>query len=394
MSAVTPVSTFARSYEADVLDAIPSDATVHDFPKAKSERALLVRFTLPDGASWLGGFAAGSLAARACSGVFASPSPTCACVVSCGRVYAVDVAHPERTTVVLPELVTQALPDVPAGLLLFADPWEIHAYGIEGLAWSSGRIAIDGLTMVSADARTVVVRVEDADGEAEERRLDVRTGRPMRQLLSLFDLTAPVDDAIVTERPPQEASRVVVVDGPGVARLADTLAETAAAAGFEVRRSDGGSWTYERHGQRAQVLLGANRLGITYTDDAWFPPATLDEGGLGIAGLTVPIDTRGFTPGLARHLPGTNTWISDWRVSDRSPEPLCFELHAALLRLAPRSNGVWPPPRGSTRWRVEAYSDDLLFQAVVEMGEAAEVSVRLLLVRGEPEAARPAACRA
>ncbi|MGH7297512.1 MAG: hypothetical protein ACRELB_21425 [Polyangiaceae bacterium] len=160
-----------------MLEEIPGDAPIRYFPETRSERPLLVRFRLPDGSSWVGGFGAGRLAARACSGVFASPSPKRACVVSGGRVYAVDVEHPDRTTVVVPELVMQVVPDVVAGLLLLADPWQLHGYAADGLKWSSGRIAIEGLSVLAADAQTALVCMENADGELEERKVDVRTGR-------------------------------------------------------------------------------------------------------------------------------------------------------------------------------------------------------------------------
>ena len=176
MTVITSLSPFGQEYEAVVLEEIPSDAPVRYFPEARSERPLLVRFALPDGSSWVGGFGAGTLATRACSGVFASPASRRACVVSRGRVYTVDVEHPDRTTVVLPELVMQVVPDVAAGILLLADPWQLHGYAADGLKWSSGRIAIEGLTVLAADAQTAVVRIEDADGEVEERKVDVRTG--------------------------------------------------------------------------------------------------------------------------------------------------------------------------------------------------------------------------
>ena len=175
MSDNTPLS-FEQEYDVVVLEELPSDATVHYFPE-RSERRIFVRFALPNGGSWLGGFGAGTLTRRACNGVFASPAARRACVVSCGRVYAVDVENPVRTTVVVPELIMQVVPDVAAGLLLLADPWQLYGYGANGLEWSSGRIAIEGLTVVAADAQTALVQMEDADGEIEERTIDIRTGR-------------------------------------------------------------------------------------------------------------------------------------------------------------------------------------------------------------------------
>jgi hypothetical protein len=169
-------SSFGRNYDAEVIEEIPGAGPIRYFSEVRCERPLLVRFTLPTGPSWVGGFGAGSLAERACSGVFASPSPTQAYVVSNGRAYVVDVEHPDRTAVVLFELVMQVVPDVPARVLLFADPWQLYAYAVDGLKWSSGRIAIEGLTVLAVDAQTAVVGMEDADGEWVERKVDVRTG--------------------------------------------------------------------------------------------------------------------------------------------------------------------------------------------------------------------------
>jgi hypothetical protein len=168
---------FTREYRADILEEVPGSGQICYFPEAQCESPLLVRFTLPDGASWVGGFGAGSLAARACTGVFASPSPTRSCLVSGGRAYLVEVKEPDKTMVLLSELVMQVVADVPAGVLLLADPWQLHAYGAAGLSWSSSRIATEGFQVLSADERMIVVRMEDPDGELEDRRIDVRTGQ-------------------------------------------------------------------------------------------------------------------------------------------------------------------------------------------------------------------------
>ncbi|MBX3263012.1 MAG: hypothetical protein KF782_25275 [Labilithrix sp.] len=89
----------------------------------------------------------------------------------------VDVEDPRATALLVPELIMQVVPDTSAGVLLLADPWELHAYAADGLKWSSGRLSVEGLTVVAVDERAVLVRVEDADGELEERRIDVQTGR-------------------------------------------------------------------------------------------------------------------------------------------------------------------------------------------------------------------------
>lgn len=171
------LSSFDCRYDAEVLGEVPGDGQVRYFPDGRCQSPLLVRFTLPDGSSWVGGFGEGTLAARACSGVFSSPSSTRACVVSRGCAYAVDVADPEATTILVPELVMQVVPHAAEGVLLLADPWELHAWAAGDLEWSTGRIAVEGLIVASVDDRIVVVHVENADGELEERRIDARTGQ-------------------------------------------------------------------------------------------------------------------------------------------------------------------------------------------------------------------------
>lgn len=177
---MSSLPSFRSEYGADVLREIPSDGLIRYFPDAnRSESPLLVGFTLGDGSSWFGAFGAGTLAARACTGVFASPSSKRALVVSRGRAYLVDVDEPEKTTVVVPELVMQVVPAIDAQLLLIADPWRLHAFAENGLLWSSDRISVEGLTIVVADEQKVLVRVEDADGEIEECSINIRTGRAL-----------------------------------------------------------------------------------------------------------------------------------------------------------------------------------------------------------------------
>ena len=173
----TPLSPFVSEFDAEVLGEVPGRGEMRYFSDVRCESPLVVRFTSLNGSSWVGGFGAGTLAARACTGVFGSPSPNRACVVSRGRAYLVDVAEPEKTTELLSDLVMQVAPDVAAGVILLADPWQLHAYAADGHRWSTGRIAIEGLTVLAADDRIAVVRAEDQDGEFEERRIDIRTGQ-------------------------------------------------------------------------------------------------------------------------------------------------------------------------------------------------------------------------
>ncbi|MFI5299859.1 MAG: hypothetical protein ACHREM_17365 [Polyangiales bacterium] len=168
---------FAHDYDADVVDELPNDIRAHYFfGQQGSDIALLVRFVCTGGAQWVGGFGGGTLTTVACTSVVASPRAGEAIVVSRGRAYAVDVHNPDRTTVLVSELVMQVVPYFAAGLILFADPWVVRAYGIAGMQWTSKRLSVEGLKIVGLDERGIRVRFENPDGAFEECHIDLRSG--------------------------------------------------------------------------------------------------------------------------------------------------------------------------------------------------------------------------
>jgi hypothetical protein len=61
--------------------------------------------------------------------------------------------------------------------VLFADYLEVFAFGADGLAWRSGRVAYDDVTLVSVENDKVVVSGFDApENQIVEFTLDIATG--------------------------------------------------------------------------------------------------------------------------------------------------------------------------------------------------------------------------
>jgi hypothetical protein len=71
----------------------------------------------------------------------------------------------------------QVVPAIAAGLLLLVDPWEIRAYERGGLAWSTGRLGIEGLAVNALNQEKAVVLCEAADDDFSELTLDLNTGQ-------------------------------------------------------------------------------------------------------------------------------------------------------------------------------------------------------------------------
>jgi len=93
----------------------------------------LFRFTRSDGKQWSGCFAFGDYTL---CGVFATPNPDCACVVSKGNGYWVDVNEPEKSSSmdVFPIRDVRAVLD--ARILLLANFTDLFAFGPDGRRWA------------------------------------------------------------------------------------------------------------------------------------------------------------------------------------------------------------------------------------------------------------------
>jgi hypothetical protein len=81
------------------------------------------------------------------TGLWAAPNPLEICAVSGGYAYIIDTAAPERFTMVeyRPVLEVRSLPE--AHLLLFVGHRSLLAWSADGLAWETGKLSDEGVTI-------------------------------------------------------------------------------------------------------------------------------------------------------------------------------------------------------------------------------------------------------
>ncbi len=164
-----PHLTFPHRYHCAVPESISGGPSRRlYYPGAVLEGGhdgLIVEVTPDEGTAWTGIFALGDLALNGLSGVYSCPDPGRICIVSRGDGYLVAAEAPEQHERIPLDPILQVVPLKSPRLLLIASPWEVHAYGVDGFAWGSGRLAIDGLTLteVSSEAIAVIIRDFDSD---------------------------------------------------------------------------------------------------------------------------------------------------------------------------------------------------------------------------------------
>lgn len=179
MRAVVELS-FPAAYEVRVREERPgSDVPWREFRRAgqRSGLDLIVEVTALE-ERWFGLFQAGPPSVReAVTGVFATPQPTCMCVIVCGSAYLVDAVTAEDFEVVKTQgPVVGVRPVVDEQLLLLVSPWTVTAVGSDGIVWQTGRLAIERLRLDEvANGRVAGVADPDDDG-ARDFVIDLRTG--------------------------------------------------------------------------------------------------------------------------------------------------------------------------------------------------------------------------
>jgi hypothetical protein len=132
------------------------------------------------GRSWAGVFSGVPESARVSppSQVIGWPDELSLCVLHQGEAHVVRSDDPDRWFGVTDDLPTTGVL-VAAGhvRVLFADYPEVFAFGADGLAWRSGRVAYDDVTLLSVENDKVVVSGFDApENQIVEFTLDIATG--------------------------------------------------------------------------------------------------------------------------------------------------------------------------------------------------------------------------
>ena len=162
-------STFARDYEYEEIDELPSSASLPHYyypgtttwsetriavpvPRPPTD-GVLIKVIPPRGVPWIGTFAFGIVSRNGVTRVLTTPNPDVLCVAAKGAGYLVSASDPRtwKTVRAHPVLDVRQIPA--SRLVVFADFTDLVAYGADGIAWETERLGADDvkITDVSAD---------------------------------------------------------------------------------------------------------------------------------------------------------------------------------------------------------------------------------------------------
>ena len=166
---------FPAAYRADRVDAPAAGPADHSFG-AGSGSASFVAIRPESGTDWIGSFA-GDPSFGGLTGLYAAPHPRRLVVAERGVVFLVDVLDPPASVRVLVDgPALQIEPIVDERLLVLATPWTITAIDATGPAWTTRRLAIDGLRIDEIIDHRLLGVADPNDEEAREFAVDLRTG--------------------------------------------------------------------------------------------------------------------------------------------------------------------------------------------------------------------------
>ncbi|GAA1717793.1 hypothetical protein GCM10009745_78220 [Kribbella yunnanensis] len=174
---IGPGRVFPAAYEAAVTDYPAAGVVDHEFVDGRDGRSVVVVIEPSEGTSWTGAFGGGEpLTRRAVSGLYPTPSPVRLCVVDRGTAFLVDVLVPERSErVPTDDPVMSVETAVGERLLLLVGRWTITAIGPDGVAWTSPRIAMDGLRVDEIEGGLLRGVADPGDEEPRDFAVDLRT---------------------------------------------------------------------------------------------------------------------------------------------------------------------------------------------------------------------------
>ncbi len=183
MTAATVDFSFPHRWEAQVLAVrpliLPPRHFVYPREAEEVERGALEVMVRPaSGLPFLATCALGFRDPAVPTGLWSAPNPEEICAVSGGYAYIIDTARPERFTMIeyRPVLEVRMVPV--EGLLLLVGHRSILGWGQDGIAWESGKLSDEGVTISSVENGLLRGRGWEMFSDTEsEFVLDVRTGK-------------------------------------------------------------------------------------------------------------------------------------------------------------------------------------------------------------------------
>jgi hypothetical protein len=173
--------TFPTDYDARILDETGTAEPAHEFRRSDSQATspMYVEVVPDKGTAWVATVERpGPTVKGALSGIYPTPNPSHALILAGGDAYLVDVHNPDRFEPVdTAGPVIDVVPAVSNGLLLLASPWAVTAIGPDGVAWQSGRLAVEGLRLDEIDGGKLAgVADPENDDESRDFAIDLHTG--------------------------------------------------------------------------------------------------------------------------------------------------------------------------------------------------------------------------
>jgi hypothetical protein len=155
-------------------DAVPVDA------QQELAEGPILAVTPARGEPWIGVFHGGGYGVppAAPAQVVGWPDEESICVVKTGTGCIARADDPTKTYEIDAFPITDVLAIPERALVVFADFTGLVAYGRDGIAWRSGRLALDDLEIVRAEGDALHVAGFFGSVKRAEFTVDLRTGRP------------------------------------------------------------------------------------------------------------------------------------------------------------------------------------------------------------------------
>lgn len=177
---VQPDRSFDADYDVEPLSDLPS-ALDYDFqePDMAPKSDLLLRVTRDDGSSWTGGVRAGGPSLGSPNtGIYTTPNKNRLLAVARGDAYLIDVEDPANYEALSTGGPVVAVKPIPReNVVLLATPWDVTAIGPDGVLWTTGRLAIDGLRLDESQDGRVAGVADPKDLEPRDFVIDLHTGK-------------------------------------------------------------------------------------------------------------------------------------------------------------------------------------------------------------------------
>lgn len=171
---------FDADYDVEPLIDMPF-APDYDFhePGMAPKPDLLLRVTTGDGSSWTGGVRAGGPSVGSPNtGIYSTPNRNRLLVLARGDAYLIDVQDPTNYEALSTGGPVVAVKPIPReNVLLLATPWDVTAIGQDGVMWTTGRLAIDGLRLDESQDGRVAGVADPRDLEPRDFVIDLHTGQ-------------------------------------------------------------------------------------------------------------------------------------------------------------------------------------------------------------------------